>query len=197
MRIIQRVGVLACAAALSACAAAHPEPVVVTATSDSSREAEGVAQLERLLSAYNLERWVFTRNVVIQSRAIPHSHPELTLSTRYLNDDDTQLTVFLHEQAHWYFTRRDAATQAAIAEISVLYPDPPAREAGGASDPRSTWLHLMVCSMELDALTDVLGSEHARSVLDARTVYPWVYDQVLADGAPIRAVMAEHGLDSY
>jgi hypothetical protein len=40
--------------------------------------------------------------MVIKERAIPHSHPVLTLNTRNLDSDDQLLSAFLHEQLHWY-----------------------------------------------------------------------------------------------
>ena len=49
-------------------------------------EERGRDQLRRLLRIiYDLHKWLFTRDVLIQSGVIPHSHPVLTLNTRYLD----------------------------------------------------------------------------------------------------------------
>jgi len=67
-------------------------------------EVRGRDQLDRLLHAYDLSKWLFTQEVLIQSGVIPHSHPILTLNTRYVDDDIAQLATFVHEQLHWLLT---------------------------------------------------------------------------------------------
>src|ERR1044071_6136285 len=59
-------------------------------------------QLRRLLRTYDLHKWLFLRDILIQSGVIPHSHPVLTLNTRYLDEDTAQ--PFVHEQLHWFLT---------------------------------------------------------------------------------------------
>ena len=63
-------------------------------------EAQTRDQLRRLLATYDLSPWLYTRSVVIDERAIPFSHPFLTLHTRHLKDDDLLLSTFVHEQFH-------------------------------------------------------------------------------------------------
>ncbi|MEO1653894.1 MAG: hypothetical protein AAFU64_10130, partial [Bacteroidota bacterium] len=60
------------------------------------------AQLERIYEQFQeqIKDWIFTYQVIIAERAIPHSHPVLTLNSRYLKDDLKQLSTFLHEQFH-------------------------------------------------------------------------------------------------
>src|SRR5690242_10916965 len=67
-------------------------------------EERGRDQLRRLLRTYDLHKWLFTRDILIQSGVIPHSHPVLTLNTRYLVDDTAELATFVHEQLHWFLT---------------------------------------------------------------------------------------------
>jgi hypothetical protein len=55
-------------------------------------------QLRRVLRTYDLRKWLFTRDVLIQSDVIPHSHQVLTLNTHYVDDDIAQLSTFVHEQ---------------------------------------------------------------------------------------------------
>lgn len=203
---------LAAICALFACvstAAAEISPkeaaLTITAHSGLDAENEGVSQLRRLLEQFDLDRWINTNDIVIQSRAVPHSHPVLTLNTRYLSggeqapNDHAQLSVFVHEQGHWYFTARRAATMAAIEELGRLYPETPSSQQGGASERQSTLLHLMVCMLEYDAMVELIGRDGARALLGASEIYPWVHARVLnaEDSARIRAVMAAHGLSTY
>jgi len=194
---------LALSFALAACASSISEreaSIRITAANDLPIEHEAAAQLQELLKRYNLDRWINTDTVVIESRAIPHSHPVLTLNTRYVHGDDlAAMSTFVHEQGHWYFEAHDSATQDAIAELGALFPDTPALADGGARDRQSTLLHLMVCTLEYDAMTSLVGEERAHQSLADRDIYRWVYARVLSDedGPRIRAVMATHGLNTY
>jgi len=49
---------------------------------------------ERILASYDLSRYTFTYQVIIDEKAIPHSHPVLTLHTRHLGSDEQFLSKF-------------------------------------------------------------------------------------------------------
>ena len=189
-----------CASTASASIDATEAAVRISTAGDLPVEHEAVAQLQRLFEQYDLGRWINTKEVIIHSRAIPHSHPVLTLNTRYAEGDDlSAMSTFVHEQGHWYFTAHDAATNAAIAELDTLFPQTPTFEEGGARDHRSTLLHLMVCTLEYDAMVALVGTELARKSIASRDIYPWVYARILdaGDSGRIRAVMQSHGLSTY
>lgn len=164
-------------------------------------ELEGQAhdQLRRLLSQYDLDPWIFTREVKIEAGVEPHSMPILTLNTDFLDDDEMQLSTFLHEQAHW-FVYEAPARDAAVEELRQKYPNPP------RSDFR-TYQHLLVAWVELDAMAELVGEAKARHVLEAKVrrltgepisevdaIYRWYNGRVLEDTAEIGAVLAKHGL---
>ena len=97
-------------------------PIEIELAGGSPRERQAEAQLRRLLAAHDLDAaglgaLIVTRRVRIESGAVPHSHPVLTLNTRHLGDDERQLATFLHEQLHWYLNAREAAVGKAIAEL--------------------------------------------------------------------------------
>lgn len=69
-------------------------------------------------------------------------------------------------------------------------PDFPA----GARDERSTYLHLVVCPLELAALTEVIGAERAEAAVRLAPVYTWIYQHVLASPGWFDALLARHGL---
>jgi hypothetical protein len=159
-------------------------------------EQRGREQLERILTKWDLSRWLFTRTVQIQSRVIPHSHPVLTLNTQYVDDEDDtrQLATLLHEQLHWFLT--GDTPHAAIADLERLYPTVPESLPEGANGRRSTYLHLLVCLLEFDAVRELLGDESARKVLAGFGYYTWVYREVLERPEPIRKILRAHGFDA-
>jgi len=159
-------------------------------------EERGRDQLHRLLHTYDLRKWLFTREVLIQSGVIPHSHPVLTLNTRYVDDDTAQLATFVHEQLHWFLTDHveRAKTEAALTELRALYPTVPTALPAGAMGERSTYLHLIVCALELQALTELLGEQRARQQLERWTHYTWVYRTVLTETEKIGDLVRRHGV---
>ncbi|WP_169307712.1 hypothetical protein [Gemmatimonas aurantiaca] len=171
-----------------------PASLTIELAGGSSFEQRGREQLDRLLVAYDLSPWLFTRTVRIQSRVVPHSHPVLTVNTAYLANDTAQLATFLHEQLHWWFAGRQAATDAAMGELQQLYPDAPDGPPLGARDRQSTYLHLLVCLGEFDVVRQLFGEAVARRTLAAWQHYPWVYREVLERQAPIRAILDRHSL---
>src|SRR5262245_62019290 len=123
----------------------------ITLKRGTPAEASTREQLERLLATYDLSPWIYTKSVVIDERAIPFSHPVLTLHTRHAKDDDLLLSTFVHEQFHWFLTERYEATELAIADLRKVFPTVPAGGTAGAQDEHSTYLHLLVCFLEQQA----------------------------------------------
>lgn len=151
-------------------------------------------QLERLLGAHDLSRWAFTTTLRICDGATPHSHPVLTLNTRVLDDDAWTLSVFLHEQIHWFEDDKLAKVEAAMAEFQALYPDAPGQLPDGATNLHSTYLHLIVCPLEYAALVEVIGVEPARQLIGQKPYYTWIYERALNDWDRIHGVLMRHGL---
>ncbi len=162
--------------------------------SGTALEEKGREQLQRIVADYDLNPWIFTRKVVIQSRVIPHSHPVLTLNTQYVDDDVRQLSTFLHEQIHWFADADTIATERVIGEFRQRYPEVPVRGGRGARSEFSTYLHLAVCWLELDAMIRQVGEERARKILSEKTHYTWIYERVLEDGETIGDILKRHGL---
>ena len=157
-------------------------------------EAERAAarQIQATLARHDVTRWIYTRDVVIEQGAIPHSHPVLTLNARP-GADDAKLATFVHEQFHWYVDAHRREREAAMAEFARVFPDAPAGGPRGARDRQSTYLHLIVCDLELQAMAELVGEARAREVLADNRHYTWIYEQVLGDPR-IRRINARHGL---
>ena len=64
----------------------------------------------------------------------------------------------------------------------------------GARSAYSSYLHLIIGILELDALARLLGRARAEAVIARIDIYLWIYETVLKDEAALRAVAARHGL---
>jgi len=72
----------------------------------AEREAVRIRELLSALRArHDLARYEFTRHVRIVPAGPTHSHPILTLGTRFAENEDLLLSTYLHEQMHWYLWR--------------------------------------------------------------------------------------------
>jgi hypothetical protein len=130
-----------------------------------------------LLNRYGLGPCLFTDSVRIEAGSSPpHSHPR-TLHTRYRDDPDRLLAVFLHEQMHWAVSMDDGLHCRLVGLVSGLPTNPP----GGAGTLGSTYVHLLVCAGERMALGQLLGPSTAdaliRRIVEER--YRAVYAAVL------------------
>ncbi len=165
----------------------------ITLAHGSESEESTRAQLQRLVHEYDVSDWILTTDVVIDQTQIPHSHPVLTLHTRHLTEDEMLLSTFLHEQFHWLEGGETLpAFEAAMADFERLFPNAPGRDGGGARDQESTWRHLLVCDLELQAMTRLIGEQRARDLLSGITHYEWIYETVLTDSR-IREIARRHG----
>lgn len=179
------------AAAPEAVSAQAEGGIRITLERDSERERATAVQLRRTLQEYDVERWIFTRHVHIDERAIPHSHPVLTLHARHLGNEHGLLAAFLHEQFHW-LEEGNADFRAAMDAYAEAYPNAPTGGPEGARDIESTYRHLLVCDLEFQAMSLLVGEERAREVLSANRHYTWIYDRVL-DDPRVREIAAAHG----
>lgn len=160
---------------------------------DSEAESRTRSALLALVEEYDVSPWLYTRAVLIDETAIPHSHPVLTLHTRHLGEDDMLLSTFLHEEFHWLEDGETLdAFRAAMSDFQAIFPDVPDRQNGGASDPESTWRHFVVCDLEFQVMTRLIGEDRARALMADITHYEWIYERVLGDPR-VREINERHG----
>lgn len=157
------------------------DKIEISLKNGSREESQTRDQLQKLVKTYDLSKWIFTKSIVIDEKAIPHSHPVLTLNTRHLKDDDLLLSTFVHEQLHWFLVQKDKETKEATKELRVLFPKVPVALPDGAADEESTYLHLLVNCLEYRADRELLGELRAKQVMDfwSSDHYTWVYRTVL------------------
>jgi hypothetical protein len=153
------------------------------------------SELRELIRKYDVEPWVLTRTILIDRGQIPHSHPILTIHTRHVGEELALLSTFVHEQLHWIEEKpRLEDFQAAMSEFENIFPEVPSSTDGGARDAESTYRHLLVCDMELQVMTTLVGQASARQTLAQNTHYDWIYDKVLNDQR-VREVVLRHGFN--
>ena len=92
-------------------------PVAIELAHGTAREQMARTTLEQLLASYDLKKYTFTRQVIIEQGAINHACPTLTLNAGFAASPDQLLSTFVHEQLHWHLRNRDSQQRAAVAEL--------------------------------------------------------------------------------
>jgi hypothetical protein len=172
------------------------DDIEISLKHNNNREKQTSDQLRRILKQYNLSKWLFTKQVLIEFRALPHSHPVPTINTLYLDNDIRFLSMFIHEQIYWFTSNKFAQTSKAMEELKTLYPNAPDGPPEGAKDKQSTYLLLVVCYLEYEAMKELVGDEKARGLTEQMSVefYKWIYRTILTDDEKIRRIVEKHNL---
>lgn len=168
--------------------------VKITLKHGTEREVRTKAQLEHVLADYDLSKYTFTREVVIDGQAINHAFPVLTLNVRFADSEDELLSSFVHEQLHWHLRDRGSAMQNAIAELRRVYPHVPVGGQEGAETEISTYGHLVDCYLELVADRKLIGPERTAAVVADKGHYTWIYATVIRDDARMAALVDRYQL---
>src|SRR5262245_48471655 len=163
----------------------------------AEREAQRIRDLlTALRRRHDLSRFEFTRHVQIVPAGPTHSHPILTLGTRFAETEDLLLSTYLHEQMHWYLWRLGGPDHDPIApffdELVRRYPRAPTRLPEGARSYEQTYLHLLVCWLAIWAASESLGAGRAPAVARNQGGYRWIYRTVIDDFEPPGALYRRH-----
>ncbi|MEI5906785.1 hypothetical protein WAK64_06900 [Bacillus spongiae] len=167
----------------------------ITTKNNSPNEQIIYRNLYSLLDRYNVSKWLFTDQVVIDEMVeIPHSHPTLTINTKYLKNDHLLLTTFIHEQLHWYAVLNFTQIKAVINELKTFYKHVPVGYPKGAKDEFSTYLHLVINFLEVKALHELLEKEEAEAVIAflMGDHYTWIYETVSKNNNFIHTLLIKH-----
>jgi len=163
---------------------------------DEDREQRTKAQLERILQAYDLGKYTFTRKIIIAARVGPHSHPVLTLSTRHLDSDDLLLSTYVHEQLHWWLDANPERLKKAETALERIYPKVPVGDPDGADTEEATYMHLVDCYLEMKADRALMGEQRTTKVMEfwAGDHYRWIYKTVMSDESRIGRIVKKNHL---
>ncbi len=147
---------------------------------------------------HDLARFEYTRLVRIVPASATYSHPILTLGTRFAESEDHLLATYLHEQMHWYLWRLGGPDHDPVApffdELVRRYPKAPTRLPEGARNYEQTYIHLVVCWLELNATSEFIGWDRAAALAETNYGYRWIYRTVLRDWEPLGQLFEKHGI---
>jgi hypothetical protein len=113
------------------------DPVAIHLAHNSWREMETSLRLRQIPSKYDLQKYTFMREVIIEEGTMNHGFPVLTLNLFFGDRADELLSTYLHEQLHWYLREHDTQRQAAIIELRQLNPHVPVESH--ATKPPTGW----------------------------------------------------------
>lgn len=178
-----------------------PKRPTVSLVNGSESEQLLQEKLFALFEQYGLERWLYAERVNLEDGAVPHSHPVLTLTpesrlTDYATDPERLLSVYVHEQLHWFTLLDDPARDRPRinAELRARYPDLPVGFPDGCRSEFSNYLHIVVNFFEYAALRELLGDERAKGMIERHPGYRAIYAIVLKDDADLERLFSDCGL---
>jgi hypothetical protein len=119
--------------------------------------------LEDLLVKYNIP--IFTENVIIEKKSIPHSYPILTLNTR-IDDPLNILQIFIHEQFHW-FESKHLKSKKAIKYLKEKY-----IKNEDFKDEKIFFIHIIVCFNTRNTLKQLISEEELEYIYNQWQPYP-------------------------
>lgn len=165
---------------------------------EARRAAEQIrGLLDKLRAEHDLRPFEYATRMRIAPGEIPHSHPVLTLNTM-LRAEGPLLSTYLHEQMHWYVTwysyAHTAGWRAIRKELEARYPAVPVAFPEGAHSAASSYLHLIVNWLEVEATSTLLGREAAVEIASRNFVYSGIYKIVLAEWDGLARLYRERGL---
>ena len=141
--------------------------IQITSKNQSERELEVVQILNDLLQKYKFP--IFTNQVEVESKVIPHSHPVLTLNTS-TKDPLLLLQTLIHEQLHWFVTDHPKKVET-IEYLKKHYEDNGECNVSG-KHPDSFWEHIIVCFNTLVVLKTIVTGEELKYIYDQWQAYP-------------------------
>lgn len=150
--------------------------------------------LQGLIHKYDLSRYTWTNQVIIQQGAMNHSFPVITLNVRFRDQPDA-LSSYVHEQIHWFLREHNQQRLAAIDELQQKYPNAPTAYPEGGGSAESTYGHLITCYLEMQASRQLIGEKRTKKVIEEIPWYSWIWKTVVHDEAAIAAVVQENHLE--
>jgi len=170
--------------------------MTITTKNRTSSEILVKERLELLLKEHDISSYIFTDEVVVEDKVIPHSHPVLTLNSFPYNDQQMHLTDLIHEQLHWFLEEKQEAVDGAVKKLKTKYPDVPVGHPFGCRDETSTYEHLLLCRLCHLAAINVLGKKEADTILHylQNHHYIWVYKTIDDDSVFLDNIIEEFKL---
>ena len=166
--------------------------------SGSEAEQRVHALLLHVLQQYDLQPWLFTRKVNIDETAetnfasLKNGEPQITLRTGFRSVYGL-VSLFIHEQLHIYLLRHQLQVNQAVEDLRVIYPTVPVGGSDGAMTEKSTYEHLLLCTLERDAVKAILGDDLGQKLKPLG--YHFIYGEVEQNGQRLRRIIRDHQLE--
>jgi hypothetical protein len=169
------------------------EPIHIQTAHATFRELHEASELKSLLLKYDLRKYTFTHQILIERGVMNHAFPVLTINLHDLDSPNGLLGTYIHEQLHWYLRIHNTQRVEAIRRLGQIFPDAPTAYPIGAGTAVSTYGHLVVGYLEVQALRQLIGPKKTKSVIRQIPWYTWIWKTVLTDESTIGTVVkAEH-----
>lgn len=171
------------------------EPFLINLKHNSATEIATKQRLEKIIATYKIDKYIYTKNVMLEDSMIPHSHPVLTINTADTTDENL-VSTFLHEQMHWFILSKNDQTKKVYTILKKEFPGAKINFPDGSGDEQSTYEHLIVCYYEYQALKELCGQEKADKVMVylKGKLYKWIYTTMLENEEKIRRILIENNL---
>src|SRR5262247_3615563 len=92
------------------------DSVEIQTAHQGPRELQAQAELQAILTKYDLRKYPFTRRVIFDREATNHAFPMLTLNVRFAKSEDELLSSFLHKQLHWWLRNHPNEMKQALRQ---------------------------------------------------------------------------------
>ena len=79
-------------------------------------------------------------------------------------------------------------------ELVRRYPKAPTQLPEGARNYEQTYIHLVVCWLELKAVSEFIGWDRAAALAETNYGYRWIYRTVIRDFEALEKLFEQHGI---
>tara|TARA_B100001093_G_scaffold511451_1_gene579380 strand:+ start:1204 stop:1911 length:708 start_codon:yes stop_codon:yes gene_type:complete len=180
-------------------------PFEITKDSDRLKEIEElmIKDLKILFDRYDLEKYLYTKNIIVDGNInnFPDSYNFVVrITRRYVLDKkytlEHLLAIFIHEQFHCWEDQIENKTKINKL-LPILYdtfPDMNLLPPYGSRTKESTYIHIIICFHEYNALIDLLGLKKANEILKTKRIYKGIYQTVIDNFDNIKDLLEANDL---
>jgi hypothetical protein len=151
--------------------------------------------LLHLNQVYDLNPFLFTRLIRVQTNVPSRPAPILIVNTRYAAEPRMLLAVLLNQQMLRWLLMNRGPTRRALADLRKLYPRLP--QDGPGEIGLSPHLRMLASYLEYRALQMYLGDIFAKGVIERLIQdkhFPVIYSQVLGKGEVLEKILGARKL---